>query len=84
MVVCDNPDGSAVSQTSPAMMPRFKSLKSPFFPIVMLSWVGCHDNVYMSKRIELLHSDWFIRCLHLQAVEQVPLIKWYILDTVKP
>ncbi len=66
-----NPRRLAVSQIlkpaypAPTTMPHSKSLKSPFFPVLMLVWTSADrlDRVYMPKYIEALRSDWLIRYL---------------------
>ncbi len=42
-----------------------QSLKSPFFPVLMLVWTSADrlDHVYMSKCTELLPHNWLIRYL---------------------
>ncbi len=72
MVVRENPRSAVFEILRPAgleptTIPRSKSLKSPFFPILMLGF---------AKYIELLPCDWLIRIVCYQAIEQVYLIKW--------
>jgi len=84
MVVCENPSRSAVceilrpARLTPTTIPRSKSLKSPFFPVLML---GLNFSKSSSphldpKCIELLPCDWLISNVCYQAIEQEYLIKW--------
>ncbi len=82
MVVRENPCRSAVfeilrtGRLAPTTIPCLKSLKSLFFPILML---GLNFSMSYSPHlecIELLPCDWLINNLFYQAIEQVYLIKW--------
>ena len=83
-IVCGNPKSSAVSEIlktpclAPAIIPRSKSLRSHFFPVLNLalnnswtSWPCLH--AFMHFVAAMLH-DWLIQYLHLQAGIEFSLI----------
>ncbi len=78
MVVCENLSRSAVFEIlrpvrlTRTTIPHSKSLKSPFFPILML---GLNFSKSSSPHLDA-KINWLISTLCYQAIEQVYLIKW--------
>ncbi len=63
----------SLAHLAPTTIPCSKSLKSPFFPILMLGLIFSKSS---SPHLQLLTCDWLISNLCYQAIEQLFLIKW--------
>ncbi len=81
--MCENPCRSAVSEIlRPVRLHQqpfhVQSLKSPFFPVLMLGLNFSKSSSSHLEAIELLTCDWLISNLCYQAIEQVYPIKWLV------